>query len=163
MITLARRGFTLVEMVIAIVVISVGLGSVLMTFNQNTARSADPMLLTQARAVAQAYLEEILLKDYATGAGPEAGETRPAFDDVDDYNGLAVNGCLATSAQCPNLGDCACNQDGDPLPGLTGYQVTVAVTADLINGTAGMRADVRVRHVSAEIVDVMISGYRTSY
>ncbi len=156
-------GFTLVEMVIAIVVISIGLGSILMTFNQNTARSADPMLLAQARAAAQAYLEEILLKDYAVGSGPEAGETRPNYDDIDDYHGLVDNGCLATTPACPNLGDCACNQDGDPMAALAGFQVTVSVVADAINGVGAMRVDVRVRHPNADIVDVALSGYRAGY
>ena len=67
-------------------------------------RSADPLMQHRAILLAQAYMEEIQRKPFSddtptgglpasTGAGacstgPEPGETRDTFDDVDDYDAL---------------------------------------------------------------------------
>ena len=56
------RGFTLIEVIMAIVIISAALAGVLLVINQNTANSVDPVLITQSRSIAQSYLEEILLQ-----------------------------------------------------------------------------------------------------
>ena len=77
-----RRGFTLVELVIAMVVISIALSGVLMVMNYTTAHSADPMIQHQAVAIAEAYLEEILLKPYADPDGVDGEGSRALFDDV---------------------------------------------------------------------------------
>lgn len=107
------RGFSLVELVVFIVVISLALAGVLAGINYAVRHSADPMVNIRAVELGQAYLEEILGKRYdersaeggtprcgqtnppapaCTGAGslgPDAGEAgRSAYDDVDDYNGL---------------------------------------------------------------------------
>ena len=55
-------------------------------------RSADAMVMSQAVAIAEAYLEEISLKAFADPDGVDGETTRAAFDDVDDYNGLVDNG-----------------------------------------------------------------------
>ncbi|MCP5149374.1 MAG: type II secretion system protein [Ectothiorhodospiraceae bacterium] len=157
------RGATLIELVLTIVVLSVALVGVLAVSRVNTARSADPVLLTQAQAVARAYLEEVLLRDYVDPDGSDAGETRATFDDVDDYHGLAANGCTAVSAACPAAGSCACDQFGEPVDALSGYQVSVAVSADTLNGAAARRVDVTVTHPGLAGVAVALSGYRASY
>ena len=59
-----QRGMTLIELVVSIVVISVGLAGVLGVFNLVIRHSADPLLIKQTQAVADALLEEILLKDF---------------------------------------------------------------------------------------------------
>jgi len=159
----AGRGFTLVEMVVSIVVLSVGLLGVLSALSFSTAHSADPMLDTQGRAVAEAYLEEILLRAYADPDGNEAGEARSTFDDVDDYDALAANGCTATSAACPTAGECPCDQLGEPLDGLAGYRVAVATVGTSLNGAPAWRVDVTVTHVRDAGLRVALSGYRTQY
>ncbi len=159
----ATSGFTLIEMVVTILVLSVALLGVLSVMSFSTARSADPMLDTQGRAVAEAYLEEILLRAYADPDGSEAGESRATFDDVDDYDGLAANGCSSTSAACPALGDCPCDQLGLPLDGLDGYRVAISTSASSLNGAPALLVDVTVTHVRDASLRVALSGYRTQY
>lgn len=147
------NGFSLVEVVIAIVVLSVGLISLLSVFLVNVRHSADPLALEQANAVAQAYMEEILLKAFcdpndfssdcpaacsaaACGAcsgstvSGGAAENRSSFDDVCDYDGLADSGG-------------ALDQTGAAVPGLDAYNVTVSVDDNaVLNGLSGAAGQV---------------------
>ena len=59
-----QRGVTLIELIVFIVIVSVGLAGVLTVFNVVVRNSADPLVTKQALAVADALLEEILLKDF---------------------------------------------------------------------------------------------------
>ncbi len=155
-------GFTLIELVMAIVIISIALTGILLVMNENAARSADPMIRTQAHGVAQAYLEEILLQAYADPDGSDAGETRPSFDDVDDYDGLASNGCTAATPACP-LGSCACDQLGNPIAALADYQVSVSVVPATLNGVPAKRITVTVSNSRAPGISASLTGYRTEY
>jgi MSHA pilin protein MshD len=150
---------TLVEMTLAITIIGIALTGTLLVMNQTTRHSADPMTFEQAGSIAEAYLEEILLKSYYdpdTGAGggicPAAEATRDLYDNVCDYNGLNDSG--------------AKDQDGNAITGLDAYQVQVTVdTTATLNGLSGssdvVRVDVRVSNGS--LVDFTMSGYRTEY
>lgn len=60
----AQRGLSLIELIIFIVVVSVGLAGVLMAINMGVARSADPMVRKQALAAAESLLEEIELQPF---------------------------------------------------------------------------------------------------
>ena len=106
----------------------------------------DPVLEHQATAIAEAYMEEILLKDFSPGPG----NTRPTYDDVLDYNGL------------PDT--LVRDQFGVAIGALSDYSISVSVVADGLNGIAAidsMRIDITVSH--ALIDDVLLSGYRTNY
>lgn len=59
-----QRGMTLIELIVFIVVVSVGLAGVLTVFSVTVRNSADPLVVKQALAVADSLLEEILLKDF---------------------------------------------------------------------------------------------------
>ncbi|MFL6655036.1 MAG: prepilin-type N-terminal cleavage/methylation domain-containing protein [Sulfurifustis sp.] len=168
----AQRGATLVELVISIVVIAVGLAGVLTVIDHVTRSSGDPMVEQQAIAVAESYLEEILLKAYdetaATGnpegaPGPDAGETnRTLYNDVNDFDALANNGCIATTPACPALGSCACDQNGNPISSLRGYSVAVQVdTTATLNAVPASRVQVTVTAPGG--VAVTLGGYRTNY
>ncbi len=119
------NGFTLIELIITIVVISIALAAMLGAFSSSMSRSADPMWRNKTIKLAQLYLDEVLSKKYdentpvggvpAAGSsggaaltacgslGSEAGEVRATYDDVDDYDGVtdnppvAVNGALDAS------------------------------------------------------------------
>ncbi|MDX1453642.1 MAG: prepilin-type N-terminal cleavage/methylation domain-containing protein, partial [Oleiphilaceae bacterium] len=98
-----QRGVTLVELVISIVIISIAMVAVLNSFSFSISQSADPLWRNKTLKLAQLYLDEILAKNYddatpvgglpevtspsCIGLGPEAGETRATYNDVDDYNG----------------------------------------------------------------------------
>jgi MSHA pilin protein MshD len=110
-----QAGTTLIELVIAIVIIAIAASAVLMALSTNIASSADPMVRHQAVAIAEAYLEEIALKSFADPDGVDGEATRDLYDDVDDYNGLVDNG--------------ARNQFDAAIADLASYTVSVAVTA----------------------------------
>ena len=149
-------GVTLVELVISIAVIGIGVSAVQLAMLATTARSADPMLQHQASAIAEAYLEEILLKDYldpdTAGVCPAPEATRDVYDNVCDYAAVDDTG--------------ARSQDGTPVAGLADYRVRVNVDGSAtLNGLSGsadvLRVDVRVTHPTG--VDLTLSGYRTRY
>lgn len=145
------RGFTLIEALIAMVVLAAATTGVLLIFANATADSADPQVRAQARAVAEAYMDEILLQAYAdpnggeTG-GAEAGESRAGYDDVWDYDALG--------SQPPT------GMFGNALAGLGSYTVTVTISGNYPSDPATAR--VRVQHTSGR-VDYTLRGERHDY
>ncbi len=147
----SQRGVTLVELLVSIVIVAIAASTVLGVLSMTTAGSADPMIRHQAAAVAEAYLEEILLKPLSDPDALDGEAARADFDDIDDYDGLSDGG--------------AHDQFGVPLPGLADYNVAVSVapSAGLPSVPAAdtMRVDVVVTHASS--VNFTLSGYRTRY
>jgi MSHA pilin protein MshD len=143
---LKHAGFTLLEIITTVVVIALAATALMSVFSSTVATSADPVLEHQATAVAEAYMEEILLKDFNISSG----NTRPTFDDVRDYN---------------NLPDTVVrDQFGLAIGTLSDYSISVSVVADSLNGIAvadSLRIDITVSHASID--DVLLSGYRTNY
>ena len=147
------RGVNLIELIISIVIISIACTGVLLIFAQTVRYSADPMVQTQALAIAEAYLDEILARPLVDPNGTNAGETRATYDNVGDYNGLS------NSPPQDQSGAPADFAPADGQPDLAGYQVDVAVTANVgVNGVAMSQVDVRVRF--GTVVDVTLTGYR---
>ena len=146
-----QSGVTLIELIVTIVVLGVALTGVLMAMQFTTRHSADPMIAHQAAAIADSYLEEVLLRAYADPDGNGTGEVRSTFDDVDDYDGLLDNGVR--------------DQQNSPVSGLENYSVSVAVNAT----TVGPPGDtVPTRKVSVTVthpagVSFEVSGHRTEY
>ncbi len=129
-----QAGFTLIELVIFIVVVSVGVAGILSVMNLTVQHSADPMVRKQAAALADSILEEILLKEYADpdgGVNVVEGSPNPnraLLDDVDDYNDL-------TNAAFTDLPEVVSTYviniavtDGTATLGVTAKRVTVTVT-----------------------------------
>jgi MSHA pilin protein MshD len=143
------RGLTLVELLIAIIVIGVGLAGVLVAFNSVTRNSADPLINQQLLAIAEEMLEEIQLKPFATAANTApAACARNTYNDVADYHGYA------TSAK-------VCTIDGTAIPSLSAYSVSVQVTTATLSGVAAARRiSVTVTRGSDSLVLV---GWRTDF
>ncbi len=147
-----QRGVTLIEMIIAMVIISIALTGVLLVMNFTTSHSADPMIQQQAMVIAEAYMEEITLQRYENPIGGYSGTSRSLFDDVDDYNGLSDTG--------------ARDQNGNAISGLGQYNVNVVVAAPAAIGPAGntkLAKQITVRVQSGTMVDLQLVGYRTDY
>ena len=152
---LRQAGATLVELVVSIVIVGVAASGVLLVFHQTVRHSADPMVLHQAVAIGEAYMEEILPKQFSDpnqpeSGGPEAGETRPTYDDVNDYDGISDAGAL--------------DQDNNPIVGLGAYTISVTVGNQAlppIPAAQSLRVDVQV--TGPNEVNVTLSGYRTNY
>src|SRR5690606_11047646 len=83
-----QRGVTLMELVVSIVVVAIAASAVLGVLSHSVGRSADAMAMSQAVAIAESYLEEIMLKPFADPDGTSGETARTSFDDVDDYDGL---------------------------------------------------------------------------
>ena len=141
------RGFTLLELIISMVVVSIALGGVLMVMNTTILHSADPMIHHQAVAIAESYLEEVLLHAYSDPDGVGGEGDRSLFDDVGDYDGLTDVG--------------ARDQNGTAIAGLEDYTVSVNIADVSLNGVACKRATVRVSHPAD--VDLRLSGYQANY
>lgn len=146
-------GFTLIELVLAVLVIAVSVIGTLMAFNTSIRSSADPMILQQATSIGKSYLEEILAKRF-TGAVPcVPGGSRANFTTVCEYHNLTDNG--------------ARNQLDQAIAGLENYTVNVTVNTGgvslggLASGTEVVRVDVSVSNPS--ISTLTFSGYRTDY
>jgi len=143
------RGVTLVELIVSIVVIGVALAGVMVVIVRNTSASADPLIWHQAVIVGEAYLEEILTKNF-TADGVEA--SRDLYDDVMDYNGLTDS---------PPR-----DQNGTAIAALAGYSVNVQVATEALNDITlasgnAVRAQVTVTMPTGG--SVVVSGYRTNY
>lgn len=146
-------GFTLIEMVIAIVVLASAASAMLFAFSQNVSKSADPMIQQQAIIIAQSYLEEAMLKSYSDPNGIAGCEaSRIQYDDVADYN-------------CVNDTAGALDQFGGTLAGLGAYNVVMSVSTVNIGSpaVAARRIDVTVTNDNNPDLNIVLTGYRTSY
>jgi len=146
-------GFSLLEVLIAIVVLGVGIAGLAGVFAFVTRDSADPMLRKQALAIAEGLMQEIQLKSFANPSGGYSGTDRAQFDDVKDYHGYATTGVMSA--------------DNTTVLGLEKYNVSVSVT-DSAYGSATLTVGAG----NAVLITVTIaypggsialSGYRTGY
>lgn len=142
-------GFTLIEMIIAIVIIGVGLAGVLTAFTTTVRASADTLIHKQMLAVAEEMLEEILLKPYAVSSGGTITNCdRSQANDIFDY-GSYTNQPV-------------CDIAGTAVAGLADYRVTVTQeAADIGAPTApSTKISVTVRH---GVDSLTLVGWRTNY
>ena len=142
-------GFTLLEIIVTLVVVGIAATALLSVFSSTVRTSADPVIQQQAVSIAEAYMEEISLKDFAVGPG----SSRATFDDVRDYDGLLDVG--------------ARDQNNNLIAGLGAYSIAVSVDfSDLNSITAAsqnaLRIDISVSH-AAMAGNLLLSGYRTNY
>jgi MSHA pilin protein MshD len=177
------RGLSLIELVVFIVVLSIGFAATLVLYNQAVTASVDPIVRKQVLAIATSLLEEIELRGFtycdpddanvytATSAtvgpggcasaptleviGPEAGDTsRALFDNVNDYHGFQMLSGIQ-------------DIQGNTVPGLGAYSLT-NVTVATAGGTFGL-ADpndallITVTVTGPTNVSVTLSGYRFRY
>lgn len=146
---------SLIELVVAIVVMSIALTGTMLLVDTTTRRSANPVLERQAISIAEAYLAEILQKDYldpdSGNLCPSAEASRANYDNICDYDGLDELG--------------ARDQNGRAIPGLEPYRIEVDIdrTANLggISGSAEvLRVDAAVTEPTGRIF--RFSAYRTN-
>src|SRR5690606_19079683 len=69
MIVRSQRGMTLIELVVAIVVISMAAGTIIGLLAFMSRSSAEGMARVQSAAIANAYLQDILRRDFDTVDG----------------------------------------------------------------------------------------------
>jgi len=108
-----QQGFTLIELVVGIVIFAVAMVLVVSFLQPQVRKGIDPIWQVRAASLGQSISNEILAKPFdqnsnqvggmercnesvpctASGAlGPDAGENRGSYNDVDDYHGLNDSG-----------------------------------------------------------------------
>lgn len=131
-----RKGFTLIEATISMVILSVMVVMALNTLGSSARSNRIAASLSKGPALATQLMTEVLQGHYeepneTVTFGPEASETggtRATFDDVDDYHNWS-----ATPPQ---------DADGTAISGLAGWQRSVTVAyADPNNPTVTVGDD----------------------
>jgi MSHA pilin protein MshD len=146
-----QRGVTLIEVVVAIVIVSIAAVAVMGAISATLQRGAESMVRQQAVAVAEAYLEEILLQPVVAPSGAPTPTGRGSYNDVDWYNGLNDQG--------------AYDQYGASIASLSGYNVSVSVTqTTALTGIPAANA----RQITVTVTDpngatVVLTGFRANY
>ena len=188
---LSRRsvgGFTLIELIVFIVIVSVSVAGVLLAINTATRSGTDPMIRKNAIAIAEGMLEEVSLMPFtfcdaddaqATTAtssgvgaagctsaatvnaiGPEAGETRYASATPFDHVDDYNGLSMNPIVDITNTA----------IGTLTGYSATVSVAAIALGSIAATDAQgqanallITVTVSGPQNTTVVLQGYRTKY
>ncbi len=90
-----QRGFTLIDLILTIVIVALAVPPMMALFIQATSQGTFGVSMTRANHLASTLYEEIRAKPgdengdaASTTLGPDTGENRATYDDVDDYHGL---------------------------------------------------------------------------
>jgi MSHA pilin protein MshD len=166
------QGFTLIELIVFIMIVSVAVAGVLSVLTVAAKSSSDPLRVKQANIIAQNLLDEVLshpLRDCASSNfRPQACPGRPPvilalppqaasstkvmqrLSFVEDYDGLSMSAIKAA--------------DGRNIAGLENYSATVTVTPDgntfSVPNDDAMRINVLVRYSGGR---ASLTGYRFRY
>jgi MSHA pilin protein MshD len=178
------RGFTLVELIVFIVIVSVAVTGVLTALDIANRASTDPMIQKQALAIAEALLEEVQLQPFtycdpddanaasalnaagctggAGGAndenklplGPETGETRTGATLFDNVSDY--NGL--------SMGPGITDLSGAAIAGLGAYSASVAVVNQALGAVSSSDALlITVTVTGPANTTVVLHGYRVRY
>lgn len=140
-------GSTLIELIITIVIISIALTGILSVVNLTTSHSADPMVQQQAIAIADSYLEEIMLLPITANPDVSVAGDRSTFDNIDDYNGLNDVGVK--------------DQNGNTIANLQNYSVNVAISNETISTVDMKKITITVSRTGTQ--KIVLTGYRAVY
>ena len=155
-----QRGLTLIELIMFMVIVTAGIAGILLVINTVVKSSADPMVRKQSIAMADAVLEEVLLKAYQNPTGgfsttpATCASDRPLLDDVSDY--ACFDGTLATTKI---LGSQMLASATGPLPDT--FWAKVVVSAVTVSGVSMKKVTVTVTDPSN--ATYALSGYRANY
>ncbi len=150
----SQSGFTLIELVITIVVISIALAAMLGAFSSAMTHSADPMWRNKTIKLAQLYLDEILSKRFdenspvggvpanattsCTSIGADVGEIRATYDDVDDFHNTTALAPVGASGSLHSSYD--------------NYLITVEVACDNADGAVNSNGtDIHAKRIKVSI------------
>jgi MSHA pilin protein MshD len=142
-----QTGVTLIELIISMVVISISVVGIFSVMNLTVKHSADPLTENQAVAIAESYMEEILLQNYSCSGTTQT--VRANFNCVDDYNNLVNTGVQ--------------NQLGAAISGLSQYTVSVTVSAaTTLTGSVSAK-QITVSVTGPGMSNLSLVGYRAQY
>lgn len=163
------NGFTLIEILIALVILSMGIVMLITMFTVGMDGVVANQKRTQATNLAQDLMDEIMGKNFdetSSGTapgnlGPELGESstdRSTWDDVDDYLGLESGESPPRDAVDNEL---TSYNDFTRYASVWYVQSTDLNTPEITNSTELKRISVWVSH--SEISDVVVIDLKTRF
>ncbi len=174
-----HSGISLVELIMFIVIVSLGIVGILSVMNVTTKASADPMLRKQAVAIAESLLEEIELQAFTFCLSTDANATT-AINTVACSGGAAssedvlpATARVSNALNIPRVANNVADYTGLNLPviydingvaaGTAGYSAVVNITqvAALAANNDALRIDVTVTDPGANTY--LLTGYRFRY
>ncbi|WP_217127013.1 type IV pilus modification PilV family protein [Hydrogenophilus thiooxidans] len=152
-----EQGVTLVETVVAVVILSIAVGGLLLALQTAVRGSSDPLVRKQMLAIAEGMLEEVLLQPYSATYPPvnpspsllpcSSAASRAGFATVAHYQNYATSGI--------------CNLDGSAVSGLDKYQLRVTLTPTTLSvggfSLAAVKVTVTVTHGGESL---SVSGWK---
>lgn len=163
-----RSGFTLVELVIFIAIVSIAVAGVLLVLNVTTKNSVDPQLRKQALSIAEALMERVSSARFTfcdpsdpnaeTSAGnctvPEAvGPENGTLDNVNDY--VAAYGVPQAIA--------IADVNGVNAPNLAAYTARLTIRQQALGNVPADASLLITIQVSYGAETIQLDGYRTRY
>ena len=189
----SQAGLSLVELIMFIVIVSVGIAGVLSVLNLTAQKSADPQVRKQMLAIAESLLEEVSLKSFTycdpndanagtatravVGAGTTfcatsaqsdnhtqpAGESRT--DTTNPFDNVADYGGTTGTTTINPISDIT----GVANPALAGYSAQISVSGQAFGGVAATDADNTPQSLLVTVTvsrggdSLSLSGYRLRY
>jgi MSHA pilin protein MshD len=160
----AQQGFTLIETIVGIVVFSISLSIITSLIVPAERNSVDQIHQIKASELAQALMDDIMSRAFdensdmaggrircgengtvctaANALGPDEGNNRLAFDDVDDFNGY--NQLVDTSSN---------NLDG----GYSSFTINVTVNYPPDNNNDGNDDELGLANGLAKRIDITVT------
>lgn len=151
-----QRGVTLIELVVFIVVLSIGLTAMVMAMSSHLINSVDPIVQMRALECAQAKLDEITARKFdessPTGGVPACGSAE---------SGASACTGIAPEAQLDDVGDFAGHSDN------SNAECSISVTVVNAGSDLGL-PDEQVRLVTVDVSSTgggraTLSTYRTNF
>ncbi len=151
------HGFTLIELIVAVVVISIALIALIRVFNQAAINSIDPVVQIRALECAQAKMDQVLARKFDENT-PSGG--LPACGSAD----AGASACLGISAEAAldDVGDYQGHVDNS----LDQCQISVAVInagTQLGLGSNNQARRITVTATSTGGGSAVLSAYRTNF
>lgn len=134
---IAQRGISLVELIMFVVIVSLGIVGILSVMNVTTKASADPMLRKQALAIAESLLEEIQLQAFTYCSPLDANATTAlsaagCFDAANSEDNLPATARVSNAPGAARVANNVADYNALSLPVI--YNIT-GVSSDGINDT----------------------------
>jgi MSHA pilin protein MshD len=182
-----NSGFSLIELVIAIVILSIGVTAFITLVINTTKNSIDPQIRQQGNAIARAYLEEIMLNSFCEpdfDPDTDPVTTCPLECLVSACSTVAPNACAGANAiggaeagravfddvcDYNGLVDAgAVDQNGNAIGTLGNYTVNVTVddagvNLNGLNGSNGQVVLINVNVTHSTGATMSLSSYKTNF
>ncbi len=156
-------GLTLIELIIAIVVLGIAAVGILSALSRTAVLNVDPLLRVQSQALAESVMDEILARPFY----------RPENDPTLDSNN---SGSLTCASADNNAKTSVCDYNGlntleqasgEPYEGVSGYSLLVTVDPSESDDFSDIAANCAVR-INVAVTDpsgatTRLNAYRTSY